>query len=153
MKISSIIALILFANFGCSKEDSFLTPVVDDPSIATANGTWKVISYEDHVAERTEIRTKENSWEKEILITFDDNVSPPSIIGVNTTNTFRGEFEYAGPRKFKIDKYVSTYVNEPKWGQMFTSAVVNGDFTFGVNAQKMRIYYAGGAKSITMEKQ
>ena len=147
---NSIIALLLGTLLSCSDEDSQVDAVRNDGSISSLNGTWKVISFEDHSSNTVELKSEENSRGLDIVVTFDDNKDPNGLSGMNTTNAFEGSFEYTGPRVFKIADYWTTQVAQPAWADMFNEAMADDHLTFEINSKALRIYYHGESKSVTL---
>jgi hypothetical protein len=147
-----LIALILMTQLSCHDESSDIHYFADDPSITTLNGTWKVISFEDFTTNTVEYQTEENSWNKDIIVTFNDALIPKQLSGEVTTNSVQGEFEYVGPRQFKLNKYQSTYVGQPVWADKFGTAVT-GNVPFKINSNSLRIYCSANSKSVTLSKE
>ena len=137
--------------FNCSKNEFDVNDFNDDSSITTLNGTWKVISFEDFKSNELEIKTSENSWDYDIIISFNDSINPHKIYGRITTNSVNGEFEYVGERKFLIDRMGTTFVGEPEWGEKFRNAISDG--AFKINSERLRIYYNNKRKSVTLLKE
>src|SRR6476620_9228501 len=136
-----LISLLLIGLLSCSDETVDIKSFYDDASITTLNGTWKVVSFEDFTANTVEFQTHENSWDKDIVVTFNDAMSPKLISGDVTTNEVQGEFEYVGVRQFVLQNYRSTEVAQPKWADKFNTAVLDKSATFKINSDKLRIYY------------
>lgn len=154
MKIQfTLFLLILLGLFSCSTDDVTPPTFADDPSLTTLNGRWKVTSFEDHETGMVELSTAENSWGKDIVITFDDTADPNMLSGVNATNAVQGEFRYLSERTFRIDTFLSTYMAEPQWSSRFTKAIVNRDVNFQINPQQLRLFYDNNRKSITLKRQ
>jgi hypothetical protein len=153
MKIwTVIIGLILFGHLSCSTEDLDIRTFNDDSSITTLNGTWKVVSFEDLTTNKTEFKTQDNSWGKDIIVTFNDNLNPKLFSGKVTTNSVEGEFDYVGTRQFKLSRYGSTFVGQPVWADKFGVAMTKGDVPFKINRDRLRIYYDNQTKSVTLTK-
>ncbi|HEY0652816.1 MAG TPA: hypothetical protein VGD65_06800 [Chryseosolibacter sp.] len=153
MKTRGLLLLfILVGQLGCSSDEPRIDSFPDDPTIETLNGTWRVISFEDFEIGKSEERTQENSWGKDIIITFDDTVQPQRLSGKNTTNAIEGEFTYLGERQFRVTHLISTYVGQPQWADKFLEAVGGGEVSFRVTADQLRIYYETGTKSVTLAK-
>jgi hypothetical protein len=154
MKIwTVIIGLILFGQLSCSTEDLDIRTFNDDSSITTLNGTWKVVSFEDLTTNTTEFKTQDNSWGKDIIVTFNDNLNPKLFSGKVTTNSVEGEFDYVGTRQFKLSRYGSTFVGQPVWADKFGVAMTEGDVPFEINRDRLRIYYDNQTKSVTLTKE
>jgi hypothetical protein len=151
MKI--VFGLLLSGLLSCGDEISDASSFNDDLSIITLNGTWKVISFEDLTTNTVEYKTPENSWDKDIIVTFDDKMSPKLLSGTVTTNSVQGEFEYVGLRGFKINHYGTTYVAQPKWADKFGTAVLDNSASFKINSDRLRIYYGNNSKSVTLTKE
>jgi hypothetical protein len=150
---TAIIGLVLFGQLNCSNEDVGINSFEDDSSITTLNGTWKVLSFEDISADAIEYKTQENSWDKDIVVTFNDNLNPKLVLGTVTTNSIEGEFEYIGPRQFRLSRYGTTFVGQPVWADKFGAAMVDGEIPFKINQEKLRIYYDNKTKSVTLTKE
>lgn len=148
-----IIGLVLFGQLSCSDEDLDTKIFNDDPSITTLNGTWKVVSFEDLTTNTTEFKTQDNSWGKDIIVTFNDNLNPKLFSGKVTTNSVVGEFDYVGTRQFKLSRYGSTFVGQPVWADKFGVAMTDGDVPFKINRERLRIYYDNKTKSVTLTKE
>ena len=151
--LTAIIGILLIGQLGCSSDDSVIEPFRDDSSIMTLNGTWKVVSFEDVVANTVEYKTPENSWNKDIIVTFNDNVSPNLLSGKVTTNTVEGEFEYIGHRQFKLNRYGTTFVAQPVWADKFGTAVLDPNVAYKINSKKLRLYYDNLTKSVTLTRE
>ena len=150
---TTIIGLVLLGQLSCSNEDIDINSFNDDPSITTLNGTWKVISFEDITANNIEYKTQENSWGKDITVTFNDNLNPKLFSGKVTTNSVEGEFDYVGVRQFKLSRYGSTFVGQPVWADKFGVAMTDGDVSFKINRERLRIHYDNKTKSVTLTKE
>jgi hypothetical protein len=138
----------------CANNDSYdINQFVDNKSIQTLNGTWKVISFEDHALKSIELPNQENLRGTEIKITFNDTKTPHEINGLNTTNSISGEFDYTPTRKFKIKRLGTTFVAEPAWGTKFSKAIFSNDIEFIINNKRLRVYYNQRVNSMTLEKQ
>jgi hypothetical protein len=148
-----LIGLILIAQLSCSDENSDIHSFTDDLSITTLNGRWRVISFEDFTTNTVEYQTQENSWDKDIIVTFNDALLPKLLSGEVTTNSVHGEFDYVGPRQFKLNKYETTFVAQPSWADKFGTAVNDNTATFKINSDKLRIYYSNNTKSVTLAKE
>jgi hypothetical protein len=111
-----LFSFVLFSIAGCVNDDVERTSFRDDPKILTLNGTWKVLSYEDHTNNTVDKKTQQNSQGLDIIIALDDTSAPHKLSGTNTTNAVFGEFEYSGNRIFKVLKYSSTFIAQPVWG-------------------------------------
>ncbi|NOS93773.1 MAG: hypothetical protein HOP30_17780 [Cyclobacteriaceae bacterium] len=149
----TIISLILLVNLGCSDEQLDVNSFVDDQSITTLNGQWKVFSFENYTNNIREFKTQTNSNGFDIIINFDESKSPKELFGRNTTNTMEGEFEYIGVRKIRISSYISTRVAQPAWADQFDGAISDGEVTFKINAANLRIYYSNNTKSVTLKRE
>jgi len=147
-----LIVLVWSVQSGCSNDDQHVSLFKDDASINTLNGTWKVISFEDYALNTTDYPTQENSWDKNIVVTFDDTAEPNQLSGKVTTNTVAGVFEYTGTRQFKMNNYGSTYIAQPEWADKFAVALLDDDITYQINKTRLRIYYANKSKSVSLIK-
>jgi hypothetical protein len=150
-KLTLLIALLLVLQPGCSSDD--ISSLIDDSLITTLNRTWKVISFEDHASNSVEYKSEENSWGKDIIVTFDDTSSPKIFSGSITTNSVHGEFEYFGQRQFKLNNYISTFAGQPVWADKFGTALATEKITFSINESTLRIYYENKSKSVTLTRQ
>lgn len=144
--------LLIIWNLGCSNDDVDIYRFHDDSEITTLNGTWQVISFEDFTANKIEYPTQENSWNMDIIVTFDDTQTPNELTGTNISNQIFGEFEYTGQRKFKLETLASTYVAQPDWADKFSEAILDDDIEFKINTSGLRIYYQNKTKSVTLVK-
>ena len=145
--------LLCMIFFACSEEDFDRHDFRDDLTIQTINGTWKVISYEDFIANTVTTKNDDNSWGFDVIITFDDIVTPHEISGRNTTNTVFGEFSYRPVRTFELHRLGTTKVGQPEWGDEFSRALLDGIIEFKVNTSNLRIYYYGKNRSVTLIKE
>jgi hypothetical protein len=149
---TALFTLLLFVQLSCSNDEVNIGSFNDDPTITTLNGTWKVISFEDFATNTTETKTQENSWGKDIIVSFNDDLNPKLISGQVTTNSVVGEFEYVGQRQFKVNRYGTTFVGQPVWADKFGEAL-SDTVTFGVNKEQLRIYFDNKTKSVTLTKE
>jgi len=86
-----------------SCDDDFESLIIqDDASVSSLNGTWRVVAYEDYRQDAIITKTEENSWGRNVVITFDDTTAPFSISGQNTTNSVFGSFSYTGRRSIQV---------------------------------------------------
>jgi len=148
MKIILKIFLCIFIfNTGCDKDrinDSFN----DDSSVANINGKWKVVSYEDYKKSSITVKSDVDSWNgMDVIISFADD----SIWGFCTTNSISGKYTLIG-RYIHIISYGGTKIEQPEWGNMFSS-VINDVDSFEINKHQLRLYYDDSAKSITLSRQ
>lgn len=148
-----IIGLVLLGQLSCSEEEFDINSFRDDSSITTLNGTWKVISFEDFNTEKVEFKTQENSWDRDIIVTFDDTKDPKEFTGRNITNSIFGEFDYVGSRQFKLRRLGTTFAGQPEWADKFGEAVLDGNVAFEVNNEKLRMYYDSKTKSVTLTRE
>lgn len=125
----------------------------DDSRIQTVNGSWRVISFEDFVLEEIEFPNQTNSRGLDIVVTFNDLITPYDLSGQNTTNTIQGNFDYISPRQVKIVTLASTRVAQPEWGDKFSDAMLNESFEFIISESRLRFYYNDRKNSITFAKQ
>jgi hypothetical protein len=148
-----IIASLVAVLPGCSDDAFDINDFRDDSSIATLNGTWMVISFEHFRDRRVEFRTKENSWNGYICVSFDDNADPKQFSGGIITNSVFGEFDYLGARHFKLRRLGTTFVGEPEWGDKFRGAICGNKVPYKISAQRLRIYFDNNRQSVTLERQ
>lgn len=153
LSTSTLAIVILVGLLACLNDDAGRSVVHDDPSITSLNGRWKVVSFEDYTQGTTEFKTQENSWDRDITITFNDTKHPHELSGSNITNTITGKFEYVSSRKFTVHSLFSTEVNQPTWADQFTDALLDADKTFKINHFSLRIFYSNNTKSVTLERQ
>lgn len=139
--------------WSCNGDDSGIRSFKDDSSIASLNGTWRVISFEDFTTHTAEYKTQENSWGRDIIVTFDDTINPKLFSGQVTTNAVQGEFDYIGKRQFQLHRYGSTYVGQPRWADQFGEAMLDKTNTFAINREELRIYYLSQSKSVTLVRE
>ena len=147
--ISPLVLIVLLAQLNCTSDDVEVNTFKDDVSIASLNGEWKVISFEDYGSGKVEFKTQENSWDKDILLTFNDNM----LSGTNITNHVQGEYKYVGRRQFNVTSFATTYVNQPEWADKFMEAMLDDDLTFKINKTGLRIYYDKSSRSVTLTKR
>ena len=148
-----IIGLVLVGKLASCDDDLNIHWFKDDSSITTLNGTWKVLSYEDYITNRVEVKTEENSRGLDTIVTFDDTKDPNELSGTNTTNTARGEFEYIETRTFRLSSYTPTEVAQPEWANKFDEAITDGELEFKINSTGLRIYYDSNNKSVTLTRE
>lgn len=148
-----LIGLLLFGQMSCSSDDIAMNSFMDDSSITTLNGTWKVISFENYTDNSVELKSQENSRGLDIVLTYNDTKKPNEISGTNTTNTVFGEFEYSGLRKFKVTNYSTTEVAQPAWADKFNEAILSRELDFKINTTHLRIYYANNTRSVTLTQE
>lgn len=152
MKTRFLIVIICI-HVSCSSEEPAIDAFYDDHSIQTLNGTWKVVSFEDFDTKKTEVKTFENSWDEDIVITFDDTKQPGLLAGKNISNMIQARFSYVGDRQLRVTDLVSTYANQPEWSDKFTEAILDNSATFRINVAQLRVYYRNQSKSMTLTKQ
>ncbi len=152
MRLANL-SLILVVLLSCSDEQLDVNSFVDDQSITSLNGQWKVFSFEDYTNNKREFKTQANSRGLDIIVSFDESKSPNTVSGKNTTNTIEAEFEYKGARKIKISNYTSTLVAQPVWADQFNGAILDGEVTYKINAANLRIYYSNHTKSVTLKRE
>jgi len=112
-----------------------------------------VVSFDDITTNYIEYKTQENSWDKDITVTFNDNSNPNSFSGQVTTNSVEGAFDYVGVRQFNLSRYASTFVGQPVWADKFGVAMTDGDVSFKINRERLRIYYDNKTKSVTLTRE
>ncbi len=135
-----VIGLFLISVLRCTEEEF-------DNSL---NGSWTVFSFENLVTGTTEFRNQENSWGKEIRVTFDDTVDPKTISGINTTNQIFGEFTLVGNSRFAVSNLGSTYANQPRWSDQFLKAILDPNLTFRISKDRLIISYDNRTKRVTL---
>src|SRR5687768_14909775 len=135
----TIIGVAILSLLSCSDNDS---------SMNTLNGTWRVESFTDLTTGTVEHKTQENSWNMDITVKFDDTKN--ELSGTNISNTILADFNYVGSRQILVTNLMSTKVNQPKWADQFTVAILDTKATFQVNAEKLKIYYANKTKSVSL---
>ena len=153
--MKSLIVLMVFFPLSlmqCAEEDFDKYSFNDNPTIESLNGTWKVISFENYTEQTVEFKNQENSWGNDIIIIFDDSKTPHELSGINTTNSIFGEFEYTGPRQFKLHHLSTTHVNQPSWANNFNQAILDEDVHFIISQNRLRIFYDQQAKSVTLTR-
>jgi hypothetical protein len=154
MKRVLFIILYGLALMRCANNESYdINQFSDNKNIQTLNGTWKVISFEDHALKKVELPNQENLRGFKIEITFNDTTTPHGIYGINTTNTISGEFEYIQTRKFKVMNLSTTDVGEPDWGKKFTTAILSKNIEFIISSKRLRVYYDQRINSMTLERK
>ncbi len=144
------VGLALIVQVSCSEEDFDINSFPDERSITTINGTWKVISFEDFHERHVELKTLENSWGTEITLTFDDTNDPHLFGGRVTTNGVSGEFSYVTTRKIKISNLLSTFINQPDWGNKFVDLILSGELDFMINKKRLRLFSNDRTNSVTL---
>lgn len=135
---------------GCDEDFENLA-VQDDMSVTSLNGTWRLVAYEDYRRGGIITQTEENSWGRDVAITFDDTTDPFSISGQNTTNSVFGSFSYTGRRSIKVPALGSTKVGQPEWGNLF-NRLVRDDLTFRINSSYLKIYNEPEGLAALLEK-
>jgi len=148
-----IVGILLMGQLSCSNDDIDINSFNDDPSITTLNGTWKVVSFEDFTTNTFECKSQENSWGRDIIVTFNDNLNPKFFSGRVTTNSVEGEFDYVASRLFKLNRYLTTYVNQPMWADKFGAAMTDEEVSFKINRERLRVHYDNKTKSVTLTKE
>jgi hypothetical protein len=129
---------------------SCTTDAIDKNSL---NGSWVVYSFEDLATGVVELKTQQNSWNKDIKITFEDALNPKAISGINISNQFFGEFSYVSQNGFRVSKLGSTEVNQPRWADQFMSAILDPSLTFEVGQDNLIIYYRKKSKRVRLKKE
>ncbi|MEQ8471750.1 MAG: hypothetical protein RIC35_11215 [Marinoscillum sp.] len=152
MKKLQLDLLILILITACS-EGMDLVVINDDASIQSINGTWKVLSFENFHNNTVTYPNEENSWNKEISITFDDSSSPHQYSGRNITNSIFGEFHYTDERGFEVERMGTTYVGQPELGNLFARALLDDNIRYEINSTHLRIYFDEQMQSVTLERQ
>ena len=142
--------LMLPLCWACNDDELGFT---DNPALQSVAGTWKVISFEDHLADERTYKTEENSRGLDIILTFDDSVTPHTIKGGNTTNSIWGTFENQRPKAIQIEALGSTNVGQPEWGDLFSSVISQGVGKYEINELQLRIYYNDEKNSVTLIKE
>jgi len=86
-KLFLLIGIILIA-VSCEK-DKINKDFINDQSIQNANGTWKIVSYEDFEKNSVIYKSDVDSWNgMDVILTF----TIDSLYGRNTTNHVSGKF-------------------------------------------------------------
>jgi hypothetical protein len=156
MKILSLIIvtfILLVAFSGCIKDDiNVQDGFLDDSSIKSIEGTWKVVSYQDFVNDTSVYKSDVGSDSADVIITFDDKLFKNVLSGTNTANSISGEYRYHNKREIEIKFIVTTLIAEPEWGQMF-SAVSSQIKEFKINRQQLRFYYNNQQNSVTFSRE
>jgi len=150
--LTIIVALVTLPMPGCLEDSFDVNGFRDDPSVASLNGKWKVISFEDYSKRTVEFKTQDNSWNGDICVTFDDTVDPKWFAGGIITNHVFGEFDYLGDRHFRLRRLGTTFVGEPAWGDKFRKAVCGERVKFKINAQRLRLYFDNNRQSVTLAR-
>lgn len=143
---------ILFLS-SCGKSDiNVQDGFIDDSSIKSIEGTWKVVSYQDFVNDTSVNKSDVGSDSADVIITFDDKLFKNVLSGTNTANSISGEYRYHNKREIEIKFIVTTLIAEPEWGQMF-SAVSSQIKEFKINSQQLRFYYNSQQNSVTFSRE
>ena len=142
-----LIALLL----GCDDDFESLA-IQDDASVLSLNGTWRLVAYEDYRQNEIITKTEENSWGRDVVITFDDTTDPFGINGQNTTNSVFCSFDYTERRSIRVPALGSTYVNQPEWGNLF-NRLMRDELTFQINTSYLKIYNEAQGLAALLEKQ
>lgn len=145
-----VLVLVLLS---CSNEEADFSTFADDPAITAITGTWRVVSYENYPDQAQEFKTQNNSNGLDVVVSFDDAAVPKVFSGTNTTNAISAEFNYTGPRSFTVLQFITTEVAQPEWGNKFNEVFRNGDITFKVNANQLRLYAGDENQSVTLIRQ
>jgi choline kinase len=117
------------------------------------DGIWVVISFENLATGVIEYRTQENSWNKEIVVAFDDTRTPKTISGTTISNEISGEFIYVNQDQFKVTKLESTQIYQPRWADEFVKAIADENLTFKITDDRLVIYYANASKKVTLQRR
>jgi hypothetical protein len=142
-----MVALLL----SCDEDlESLVIP--DDASVTSLNGTWRVMAYQDYRQGGMITQTEENSWGRDVVITFDDTTDPFSISGQNTTNSVFGSFSYSSRRSILVPALGSTKVGQPEWGNLFTR-IMRDELTFRINSSRLRLHNESEELATFLEKQ
>jgi hypothetical protein len=153
MKMRIAVTVLLLVQLSCTNDDVDISSFNDDTSITTLNGTWRVTSFENFTTGTAEHKTQNNSWDKDIIVTFDDTKNPRELSGTNITNKIHGKFDYVGDRQLRMSNVISTYAAQPEWADKFTEAIGGSDLTFKINSEALRIYYDNNTNSVTLTRQ
>ena len=143
-RIVPTIAILILSNciFNCSSD----TP---DNSI---KGSWRVYSFQNLTAGTTELKTEENSWNKDIIVQFNYNANHNTITGTNITNQISGDFMIVGQDQFKVSNLASTYINQPRWADEFLTAILDQNLNYEITNNRLVIYYDNKTKSVTLHR-
>jgi hypothetical protein len=144
-KLFLLIGIMLIV-VSCEK-DKINKDFINDQLIQNANGTWKIVSYEDFEKNSVIYKSDVDSWNgMDVILTF----TIDSLYGTNTTNTVTGNFTISD-RDIHITSYGGTKVGQPEWGNMFSNVVFNLE-SFKVNANQLRFYYNNSKNSVTLDR-
>jgi hypothetical protein len=154
MRALIIAAILCLVTSSCSENElNDGNSFIDNKTIQTVNGTWKLISFEDLMTDKVEFKSETNSWGRDIIITFDDTINPHNVSGINTTNSIKGEFEYISYRHINVQNLYTTKVGQPDWGNKFVDAILSGNLDFKISNDQLRVYYNNKMSSMTFDKQ
>lgn len=144
--------LILLVLIGCSEpNDSGLT---EKPSaLLDLEGTWKAVSFEDYEANTVTYPNTENSFDLDIVVTFDADAKPYNFSGRNTTNDFYGNFEYLAGNRVKVSYFATTKVGQPALANEFCRAMQGEILTVFIEDLRLRLFYEDGRRSVTLIRQ
>jgi hypothetical protein len=156
IKMSFIATITVLAIVSACEKDNSIKDVLDDESINTLAGTWKVISYDD-VANNTQIiKNADNTWPDnnngDVIITFKDTVPTGQFHGITVTNEVYGNYTLSNPRKIHIENFWGTKMNQPDWADLFWEGIRKSE-EYSVNSKQLRIFYNSGKNSITFDKE
>jgi hypothetical protein len=118
----------------------------------TLNGSWTVVSFQNLTTQTTEMKTQENSWNKEIRVTFTDTWNSKNISGINITNQIYGEFSFKAKNQIIVSNLMSTEVNQPRWADEFILALLDQNLTFKIINNRLTLYYKNKTKSVTLKR-
>lgn len=143
--------LILLVLIGCSEPNSQLT---ERPSgLVNLEGTWKAVSFEDYEANTVTYPNTENSFDLDIVITFDADARPHNLSGRNTTNDFYGNFEYLSGNQVKVSYFSTSKVGQPALANEFYRAMLGEILTVSIEDLRLKLFYEDGRRSVTLIRQ
>jgi heat shock protein HslJ len=145
-KVLMVVISVFIFTAGCEK-DRIDENFIDDPSIESINGKWKVVSYEDFEKTSITVKNDVDSWNgMDVILTFAND----SLWGYCTTNAMTGKYSLSG-RNLHIISYGGTKIGQPEWGNMFLKVIYDIE-SFAINERQLRLYYDNSEKSVTMSR-
>ena len=148
---SLLLCLVLSA---CASDDAKISSeLTASHAIQRLAGSWKVISFEDHIAGTATFPADEITWGHEIIATFSEGDQANLFTARNTTNTLSGIFEYPEPGTVRFDRVASTKVAQPQWADMFQQVFREPGNEFSVEGDILRIFYEGKGRSVILQRQ
>lgn len=151
--------MLLFIS--CSK-DEINNPrdIVDDPSINTIYGNWKLVSRENYLTNEVFYKNPDNTGnfcngrnECDVVLTLAKINITDSIEGHTISNIVFGSFSFnPANRTFTTIEFGGTKVGEPDWADNVWNNMYLIE-SYAVNDGYLRLYFNNKHQSITFEKE